>query len=223
MPRRIGILFSGLGFEKGTQALEVPFIYRELERLSALSLNLIPKELAPKVGRGRYVPMRDLLAECAPILRGESVAVEEISPSELDGLIIPGGRGAIITLSDIFDLGADAHVVRPVQDLIVGMHVRGKPIGSIGYGGALVMVSLRRSAEEPIVVLGEDAALVSALSSLGIAPVKVGPQEVVFDQGNVLFSTAGIAPECSITKGAKGVEELVDAVLEYCLGEKKKR
>jgi len=206
----------------GTQVLEIPFIYRTLEKLGGVPLNLTPMELVPTVGRGKYTPKRDLFAECVPILRGESAAVEDIDASNIDGLIIPGGRGAITVLSDVADSGSDARVVRAVKDLIVGMHVRNKPIGSIGYGGALVLISLKHSAEEPIVVLGEDAILISELSSLGIAPVKVGSQEVVFDQDNVLFSTSGINQECSIVKGADGVERLTGAVIEYCKKKRKK-
>jgi len=223
LPGRIGILFSGAGFETGTQFFEIPFIYRELEKLGGLAVNLIPKDLVPTAGRGKYTPSRDIFAECLPILRGESVAVGEFDPQDIDGLIIPGGRGPITLLSDIAEAGPDARVVRSVQDLIVGMHVRSKPIGSLGYGGALVMISLKRSVEEPIIVMGEDANLVSLLSPLGIAPVKVGPQEVVFDQDNLLFSVSGIAPDSSFSKGADGVERLTVALFELCLKKKKKK
>ncbi|MCK5832180.1 hypothetical protein KAH81_00760 [bacterium] len=223
MPGKIGILFSGLGYETGTQIHEVTLIYRELEKLGGLVVNLIPKDLVPTAGRGKYTPIRDILAECSPILRGDIASVAEIDPQDLDGLIVPGGRGPITLLSDIEDAGADARVVRTVQDLIVGMHVRGKPIGSMGYGGALVMIALKRSAEEPIIVMGEDASLTGILSPLGIAPVKVGPQEVVFDQENLLFSVSGIAPDCSLSKGADGVEKLTSAFLEFCQKKKKKK
>lgn len=215
MPGRIGILFSGIGFDKGTQALEIPFIYREIERVGYSIVCLVPREVAPIVGRGKITHRRDLFEECAPFFRGEAIAVEDADPKKINALIIPGGKGPITVLSDIAELGAEAHIVRPVQDLIVGMHVRGKPIGSLGYGGALLMLSLKRSAEEPIVTIGEDSVLLSSLSSLGIAPVNVGPQDVIFDQENKLFSAAGIGQFTSIVKGADSVERLTKAVLEF--------
>jgi len=215
LPGRIGILLSGIGFEKGTQVLELPFIYREIERGGALPVCVVPREVVPTVGRGRLVSRRNLFEECAPIARGELIPVEKIDPKKLNALIIPGGKGTITVLSDISDSGADARLVRSVQDLIVGMFVRKKPIGTLGYGGALVMVALKRSIEEPIITLGEDTALTASLSSLGLAPVNVGPQEVIFDPENRLFSAAGIAPRSSIVKGSDGVCRLTEAVVEY--------
>jgi len=223
LPGRVGILFSGLGFETGTQILEISFIYRELEKAGGLAVNLIPKDLAPSAGRGRTAPVKDVFSECEPILRGDTVSLDQIDPQELDGLIIPGGRGPITVLSDISTAGSEARIVRSVQDLILGMHVRKKPIGTLGYGGALVMIALKRVTEEPIIVIGEDANLMGELSPLGIAPVKVGPQEVVFDQENMLFSASGIAQDTSLAKAADGVERLVAALFEACIKSKKKK
>ena len=214
MPGKIGILLSGLGFENGTQVLELPFIYQIIEKHGALPVCLIPNKLAPSAGRGKAYVERDLLAECEPVIRGEGVAVKDIDPQKLSGLIIPGGKGPITVLTDISEAGADARVVRAVQDLIVGVHVRGKPVGSLGYGGALALVALKRSIEDPIITLGEDAVLTGTLSALGIAPVNVGPHEVIFDEDNLLLSASGISPGSSISKGAEGVIRLTEAILE---------
>lgn len=215
MPGRIGILLSGAGFERGTQFLELPFIYRQIERAGALPLCLIPTDLVPAAGRGRPAPRRDLFEECAPITRGEVVSVDDSAPKDLDCLIIPGGRGPITVLSDIAESGADARLVRSVQDLIIGMHVRKRPIGSLGYGGALIVVALRRSLNEPILTIGEDAALTSTLFPMGIAPVNVGPQDVILDRENRILSSVGIGLESSIAKSADGIERMTSALLEF--------
>ncbi len=220
MSAKIGILLSGLGAEKGTQILELSFIYREIERGGTVPLCLIPTEITPVAGRGRTIKPRDLFEECAPVVRGEAVPVENIEPKELRALIIPGGRGPITVLSNIAEAGSDARIVRSVQNLIVGMHVRKRLIGTIGYGGALVMVALKQTIEEPIITLGEDAALTADLSSLGIPPVNVGPQEVIIDQQNLIFSTAGISANSSLAKASNGIEILVKGILKY--KEKKK-
>ena len=215
MPGKVGILLSGLGYDNGTQVLEVPFIYREIEKNGGAVVCLIPREMAPSAGRGRVIARRNLVEECAPIVRGEVVAVENVDPKRFSGLIIPGGRGAITVLSDIAEAGSDARVLRSVQDFIIGMHVRKKPIGTFGYGGALVAIALKRAADEPIITLGEDAALTASLSSLGIAPVNVGPQDVIFDPDNRLFSAAGICLGSSINKGSDGVERLTQALMKF--------
>ncbi len=209
-----------MGFENGTEILEIPFIYREIEKNAGIPLCLIPTDTTPEPGRGRKIKPRDLFEECAPIIRAESTPINKIEARELRGLIIPGGRGPLKLLSNIERAGAEGKIVRQVQDLIIGMQVRKKPIGTIGYGGALVMVALRRIENEPIITLGEDAVLTASLSSLGISPVHVGPQEVIFDPKNIIFSTAGIAPGTSIIKASEGIERLVQGIFEY--KEKKK-
>jgi len=212
---KVGILLSGLGYDNGTQVLEVPFIYREIEKNGGAVVCLMPKGLTSSAGRGRVAARRNLIEECAPIIRGEVVAVEDADPKRLSGLIIPGGRGAITVLSNIAEAGSDARILRSVQDLIIGMHVRKKPIGTFGYGGALVAIALKRATDEPVITLGEDAALTASLSSLGIAPVNVGPQDVICDPDNRLFSAAGIGPDSSINKGADGVERLTQALMKF--------
>jgi enhancing lycopene biosynthesis protein 2 len=215
LPGKVGIILSGLGYEKGTQILEIPFIYREIERLGSAVVNLIPRESAPAAGRGKTYIRRDIFEECAFFARGETIALEEADPKKLTALIIPGGRGALTVLSDIAESGAEARVLRSAQDLIVGMQLRAKPIGTLGYGGAILMIALKRSVDEPILTLGEDAALTAMLSFLGVAPVNVGPQEVIFDPVNRIFSAAGISLNGSIAKGADGVEKLTEAVVQF--------
>ena len=221
MPGKIGILLSGVGYDDGTQVLELPFIYREIEKGGSVPLCLIPTDLTPSAGRGKKLKHRNMFEECRQIIRGEEIAVEQIEAQALRALIIPGGKGAIKNLSDIEVTGSDGRILRGVQDLIVGMNVRKKPIGCIGYGGALVMVALKRTENEPIITLGEDSALTANLSNLGISPVNVCPQEVIFDTENNIFSTAGIAPGTSITKTSYGIERLVQGILEF--KEKKKK
>lgn len=215
MPGKIGILLSGLGYEDGTQILELPFIYREIERGGGIPLCLIPTDVTPAAGRGKRIQHRDFFEECKPIIRGEAIALEQIEARDLRALIIPGGKGAITTISDIEIAGSDGRIIRSLQDLIVGLHVRKKPIGTLGYGGALVIVALKRIENEPIITIGEDAVLTAALSALGVSQVNVGPQEVIYDPENRIFSNGGIAPGTSILKTSDGVERLVQGVLEY--------
>ncbi len=215
MPGKIGILLSGLGFEDGTEVLELPFIYREIEKLGGIPVCIIPTDITPEPGRGRKIKQRDLFEECAPIIRGESTAIDKIEPRELRALIIPGGKGPITNLSNIEAAGGDGRIIRQVQDLIIGVHLRKIPIGTIGYGGALVMLALKRIDNEPIITIGEDAVLTASLSSLGIAPVHVSPQEVIFDTENIIFSTAGISQGNPITKPSEGIERLIQGVLEH--------
>jgi len=215
MPGKIGILLSGLGYDRGTQILELPFIYREIERSGGSPICLAPRETVPVAGRGKILKPRDLLEECLPIARGDMTAVEDVDNKYLDALIIPGGKGPITVLSDTVDSGPDAHAVRSVREMIVGLHVRKKPIGTLGYGGALLMVALKHSIEQPIITMGEDTALISSLSPLGIAPVNVGPQEVIHDSDNCIFSAAGISPGSSIAKGADAVECMTISIMEH--------
>lgn len=215
MPGKIGILLSGLGFENGTEILELPFIYREIERRGAIPVCLIPTDLTPEPGRGKRYKPRDLFEELAPVIRGEALPIDRIEAKDLQAFIIPGGRGPIENLSNINSAGIDGKIVREVHNLIIGMHVRKKAIGTIGYGGALVIVALKRTESEPIIAIGEDAMLAARLSNLGVTPVHVGPQEVLFDPANVIFSANGLTLDTSLMKASEGIERLLEAVIEY--------
>ena len=214
--KKIGLVISGIGFENGTSVWDVAYALEEIERCSGKPIPLVPRESIEKRipgSRRKSSPERDFLKEAQHIVRGDVYYMNDVDPRDLDLLLIPGGEGCITVLSSLKRDGMDAQILPELRDLIIGMFVREKQIGTIGYGAALVAFVLRTKIQ-PIITVGDDAEMVELLKKMGSDIVKVQPHEVVFDPENHILSTPGTSPKSSLYRAALGIEVLITELLE---------
>lgn len=74
---------------------------------------------------------RRQLPEAARIVRGKIHALADISPKLLDGLIIPGGQGAVKNLMEGFGTMGEQKVFPRVADFLQAVHAARGAIGGI--------------------------------------------------------------------------------------------
>jgi len=215
--KRIGILLTGNGFYDGSSPWDVAFILRAIE-----SKGTFPVPFAPDLPQGRVInhqteevtkEKRNALLEASRLVRGQLFKLEEIAPTQIDALIIPGGRGLLLTLTNFEYNSADCELYPPLKKLIRGLYIRGKPIAGIGYGAFVIALALRKIAN-PILTPGDDLSLSEHLERMGAIIVNVPPDEVVVDNENNIFTTPGITPEGSVLKGSIGITSMVESVIE---------
>ncbi len=215
--KRVGLLIVGSGYYDGSSPWDVAFILRTIEKKGAF-----PYPFAPNINLGTIVnhrknkkvkDRRNALDEAARLVRGEIYDMDKVTPQDVDALIIPGGYGNVLTLTRYNRTNNEYELDETLKRLIRGIYVRGKPIGALGYGTFLLGLALGKIAS-PILTPGEETEYIEQLKKNGVMFTKVPPDEVVFDDFNNLFSASGINPEVSILKGAKGIENLVDNLIE---------
>ncbi|MBN2543512.1 hypothetical protein JXI42_11665 [bacterium] len=217
--KEIAILLSGAGWKDGTNPYEVAFIIRTLEETNKAK----PIPCAPDIEYSLLIDYptdavssetRNVLTESNRLLVGEVKPISGIEPSEVDGLIIPGGNGVIWNLSDFAEKGINTGIHEGVKRLVQGVYLRGKPIGVLGYGGIILVFSLQKVAS-PILTIGKDTAAAGELEKAGALIIKASSDEIVFDDDNNLFSAHGISIDSSVSKAALGIEQLVNQVVNF--------
>jgi putative intracellular protease/amidase len=92
----------------------------------------------------------------------------ETKASDLDGLIVPGGFGAVKNLSDFAVKGKEATVHPGVSVLLRTMVEAGKPVGAICIAPATVTKAL--AARSPEVTIGADEGTALAIEGMGGPP-----------------------------------------------------
>jgi enhancing lycopene biosynthesis protein 2 len=210
----VGVLLSGCGFQDGAEIHEAVLTLLALDNAGAEAVCM-----APDVEQARVVnhltgkpsaERRNVLVESARIARGRIRDVAGASAADLDALILPGGFGAALNLSDFASKGPAMAVQPAVAALVRAMHAAGKPIGAICIAPAI----LANLVPGVRLTIGDDAPTASALEKMGGRHETCAVDRVVVDEANKVVSTPAYMLGPWVGSVAKGVTACVDRVLE---------
>lgn len=215
--KKIGVLLSGCGVYDGVEIHEAVITMLALDRSGAKIVCI-----APDIDQYHVVnhltgevmdEKRNVLIESARIARGEITNLKNITASEIDGLIMPGGFGAAKNLSNFAFKGKDADVDPDVARIISQMVEAGKPVGAICISPAVLAKILQN--KNPEVTIGNEYGTAEAIEKMGGVHVACSVDMIHIDRKNKLISTPAYMLGPSIKDVAAGIEKLVAEVLNY--------
>jgi enhancing lycopene biosynthesis protein 2 len=211
----IGVLLSGCGVHDGSEIHEAVLTLLALDRAGVVIQCLAPDmEQRDVVNHLTGEPIgesRNVLVESARIARGNIKDIREISATDLDGLIIPGGFGAAKNLSDFAFEGASARVHHEVKRLLNEMADAGKPVGAICIAPATLVKAL--TDRHPEVTIGSDLATAAAIKSMGGKHYDCAVDEICLDTRLKIVTTPAYMLGPGIKDVAVGIETLVAEVI----------
>jgi enhancing lycopene biosynthesis protein 2 len=217
MPKKVGVILSGCGVYDGAEIHESVITILALDRAGAEIVFCAPDVdqlhvVNHHTGDVAQGEKRNVRVESARIARGPVRDVAEVSPDELDALMLPGGFGAAKNLCTFAVDGADCTVDPGVAALLRGVHAQGKPIAAVCIAPALLAKVL--AAEEPKLTIGNDAATASALEGLGTTHVECPVTEFVVDERRKLITSPAYMLAQNISEAAEGIEKTVAQLME---------
>uniref|UniRef100_A0A8C5KLS6 Glutamine amidotransferase like class 1 domain containing 3A n=1 Tax=Jaculus jaculus TaxID=51337 RepID=A0A8C5KLS6_JACJA len=129
-----GLVLSGCGVYDGTEIHEASAILVHLSRGGAEVQIFAPDVPQMHVidhtkGQPSESESRNVLAESARIARGKITSLAQLSATNHDAAIFPGGFGAAKNLSTFAVDGKDCKVNKEVERVMKEFHGAGKPIG----------------------------------------------------------------------------------------------
>ncbi len=211
--KKILIVLSGAGWLDGTFPVEMAFILYELEKRGLQPLPCALDKMTEKVINHQTKKFeehsRNILVESARLVKGDVIDISKVNPKSIDGMILPGGRGVLQNLCSL----EEKKMHTELKQLIKTLYLSGIPIATLGYGGVLPVIALRK-ATNVILTLGGDAIIGEVLEKFGTILVNVTPNEIVIDEENNIISTPGITPKSSIINGADGISQLIKEMLD---------
>ncbi len=215
---KIGVLLSGCGVQDGTEihesVLTMFFLDKKGAEIKCMAPDVDQLDVVNHMNGQAVEETRNVLVESARIARGNISDIRDISVSDIDGLIIPGGFGAAKNLSNFAVKGQDAKVHPEVQRLISEMNSAGKPVGALCIAPATLAKALGE--KNPEVTIGNDAGTGQAIEAMG-GQHKVCPVDAIHvDSANKLVTTPAYMLGPGIKDVAIGIEKLVEKVLELC-------
>jgi enhancing lycopene biosynthesis protein 2 len=218
MKKRVGVLLAGCGVYDGSEIHEAVITLLGLHRAGVEAICMAPNveqhhvinHLTGEVAEGET---RNVLVEAARIARGEVKDLAGVGADDLDALIIPGGFGAAKNLSRFAIEGPEGPVNEDVRRIILEITEAGKPLGLICIAPAIGAQVLGDLGLE--VTIGNDAKTAAAVEQTGARHVICSVKGVHVDSHRKIISTPAYMLGPGIGDVAKGIDLLVETVVEW--------
>lgn len=214
--KKFAVLLNGCGVFDGSEIHEAVLTLLTLDRAGAQACCFAPNTRQAQVvdhltGKESGEP-RNCLTEAARLARGEIQPLSQLDPDAVDGLLIPGGMGAVKNLCDFVREGVHCQPDAEVKRVIEQLWQRQKPLGFLCIAPVLVPLCLPVPVK---ITLGHDAELAEKIGSLGAQVVECDAWDIVVDEAHKVVSTPAYMTANTIGEVALGIEKLVTQMLRW--------
>ena len=220
MTKTVGVVLSGCGYLDGSEISEAVLTLLALDRNPA---SLKVRCLAPSMEQTRVNDhlsgntldqTRNVLVESARIARGEVEDIGEVDPSEFHGVLLPGGFGAALNLSNFAERGGVGEINPHVEKFLKEFRQDDKPLGAICISPAIVALLLGRKGVR--LTIGEDEDTAAQLKKTGACHEYCPVDSVVIDEKHKIVSTpAYMYGSARLSHIAMGIDKCVDQVISW--------
>lgn len=215
--KKVAVILSGCGVFDGSEIHEAVLVLLALDRANARIICTAPDIPQHHVTdhvtkQPQPSETRNVFLESARIARGNIVPLSQLSLSEVDAVILPGGFGAATNLCTFALQGEKFGVNQEVSKVLQEVHKAGKPIGFVCI--APVIAAKLFGAEKVEFTIGTDAKTAATLQGGGAHHVNCDVHNVVIDKRLKIVSTPAYMLATRITEAEAGINKLVNAVLE---------
>lgn len=217
--KTIGVVLSGCGVQDGSEIHEAVATLLALSKRGAKAVCFAPDDNQARVmdhAQGQEaLESRNMLTEAARIARGEISSLTAANVSELDGIILPGGFGAALNLSDFASQG-DQMTIRPDLEALLGTFAdAGKPIAALCIAPPiLARLMQKRGVSGARVTIGNDDGTAAKIGAMGQVHVNASATEVVVDSEHKLVTNPAYMVAGNIAELFEGIDKAVGALLE---------
>lgn len=214
--KKVAVLLSGCGHRDGSEIREAVLTLLALDEAGAAV-----QCLAPDIPQARVVShltgaaaegRRQVLEEAARIARGQVRDVAQAVPGDYDALVVPGGFGAALNLSDFAVRGSDMVVNPAVLAFAHALHAAGKPVGLICIAPVMAPAIAGPGVRY---TLGDAPDAEAKVDAMGGRHVRCAVTDCVVDaERKVVTTPAYMYGDARVAEVATGIRKLVAAVLE---------
>ena len=216
--KKVGVILSGCGQLDGAQIHESILTLLALDEAGAEAVCMAPDISQRRVVNhldGTEMPeVRNVLIEAARLARGKITDVARVDTSELDALILPGGFGAALNLSDFAYAGSGMTVNEDVARVVLEIHEAGKPIGAICIAPTIISKLI----PGVTLTIGNDTGTAEALKQMGSQHENCTVDRAVVDPEKNVVSTPAYMLGPWIKDVALGIRACVKEVVNRAEG-----
>jgi enhancing lycopene biosynthesis protein 2 len=213
---KVAVVISGCGSLDGAEIFETVFTLLALDKNNADVKIFAPNKnqhyVINHLTQEKMPEERNILVESARIARGKIQSLSKLYVKDFDALILPGGFGAAINLSDLALKNEHGKVIKELKEIIVQFYKSSKPIGAICISPAILALALKEHAKIKI-TLGKENELVN---KIGAKEETCYAYDIVVDESNKLVTTPAFMLDAPLTQIHKGISNLVAKIIDMC-------
>ena len=221
---KIGVLLSGCGVYDGAEIQEAVLTLLSIDEIGAkavcISLDEPQYHVIDHLSGQAMDEKRNMLVESARIARGDIKEISEVSPADIDALVIPGGFGSAKNFTNWAFNGPDGEIHPKVKLLLVNMINVGKPIAALCVSPVVVAKALQGSKVHPVMTIGSDQEpspydikdFAGGLNETGANAVMKTVREINVDKENKIITAPCYMMEASISEVRKNIRNAVEAL-----------
>lgn len=218
MKHRIGICLSGCGVRDGSEIHEATLTLLAVDMAGAQAVCMAPNGsqahvIDHRTGRKTAGSERNILTESARIARGDIRDLAQVRSADLDALILPGGFGATLNLSNFAEAGAKMKVHPDLSRLIQAMHGDGKPVAALCIAPVILAATARDMGIECTVTIGSDPAVAGHIEAMGQVHMPCEVDGLIVDMENRFVTTPAYMLARGPAELVEGIEKLVGTVI----------
>jgi enhancing lycopene biosynthesis protein 2 len=214
---KVGVILSGCGVQDGSEINEAVLTLLALDRAGAEVVCMAPDVTQHHVIDHRTGEptgeTRNVLTESARIARGEIKDVADVSASELDAVMLPGGFGAAKNLCSFANDGSAAKVEPTVGRLLADMVAARKPLAAVCIAPAVLATVLRDAGVQGELTIGTDEGTAKALEDMGAKHVACPVDECRVDEEHRIITSPAYMLAGRISEAAAGIERTVQELV----------
>jgi enhancing lycopene biosynthesis protein 2 len=217
--KKIGVVLSGCGVYDGAEIHESVITLLAIDRAGASAVCMAPDTdqlhvINHHTGEVAEGETRNVLVESARIARGPVRDVANVTPDEIDALMLPGGFGAAKNLSTFAVDGPECRINEGVAALIRGMLAAKKPVGAVCIAPATVAKALEGTDYRAKLTIGNDEGTAGGIESLGATHENCPVTEFTVDEELKIVSSPAYMLAGNISEAAEGIEKAVAKLIE---------
>lgn len=216
--KKVAVVLSGCGYLDGAEIHEAAITLLALDKAGAEIVCAAPD--IPQFHTVDHItgePVehgnRNVMVESSRIARGDIIPLAELKAADVDAVIFPGGFGAAKNLCTFGIDGPGCKIDPDAKRVILETLDSQKPLGVMCIAPALAAKAVEGTGYKLTLTIGNDEGTASAIESLGAVHQDCTVDEIVYDDVNNVVSTPAYMLGPSIAPVAKGIEKLVEKVL----------
>jgi len=224
--KKIGILLSGNGVYDGSEIQETVFSLLAVAENGGEVLFMAPNVDQMHVINhltGEEMPeTRNVLFESARIARGDIEDLVNISSTDIDALIIPGGFGTAKNHTTWAVNGPDATINPEVKRVIIEMVDSTKPIVALCMGPTTVAKALEGSGKSPKLTVGtteekspyDIGAISEGMNAAGSVAEMKTVSQISIDENLKIISAPCYMMEASVIEVRNNIQQAVNEMFK---------
>lgn len=187
--KKFAVILSGCGSKDGSEIHETTMLLLAIKQLGAdykcFSINKEQTYVVNFITNEKMNEKRNMLVESARISRGNIEELKNLDTKNFDGIVLPGGLGAALNLSN-FELNNNNYVVEKIlEEKLIKFKSENKPICAT----CIAPIILAKIFKNITITLGNDKNIANIVEKLGNNFQTIKSGDICVDKKNKIITT----------------------------------